>query len=78
MIWDSHYPAKVHPSTKKIKRGTLQHAPENTKNVCAKVSVSHKMFALIFKIKLEQHIFGDFLAVLLKFLQIPFELGFFV
>ena len=26
VIWDSHYPAKVHPSTKKIKKVILQHA----------------------------------------------------
>ena len=44
---DSHNAAKVYPSTRNIRQVSLKHAPGNPKRF-AKVSVSHKMFALLY------------------------------
>ena len=43
VILDSYNPAKVHPSTQKIRKVTLQDAPENPKKVCKGVCKSQKV-----------------------------------
>ena len=46
VIWDSHYPAKFHTFTKKIKK-VLCNMRQKIQKMLGKVSVSHKMFAHI-------------------------------
>ena len=43
MIGGSHNPAKIHPYTKKIKKVTLQHAPENPEKVFKSVCKSQNV-----------------------------------
>ena len=42
-ILNSHNPAKVHPFTQKIRKVTLQHAPENPKKVGKSVCKSQNV-----------------------------------